>query len=55
MRQLVPIFDHAIATLIEDLEERGLINDVTVLGVNLENSKVNTNGGRDHWPKLQWQ
>ena len=54
MKQLVPIFDHAIAALIKDLEERGLINDVTVLawGEFGRTPKVNSNGGRDHWPKV---
>jgi uncharacterized protein (DUF1501 family) len=54
MKQLVPIFDHAISTLINDLEERGLINDVTVLawGEFGRTPKVNSNGGRDHWPKV---
>ena len=54
MKQLVPIFDHAISALINDLEERGLINDVTVLawGEFGRTPKVNSNGGRDHWPKV---
>ncbi len=54
MKQLVPIVDHAIATLIEDLGERGMLEDVTVLawGEFGRTPKVNANAGRDHWPKV---
>ena len=54
MKQLVPIVDHAISTLIEDLEERGMLDDVTVLawGEFGRTPKVNANAGRDHWPKV---
>ncbi len=54
MKQLVPIVDHAISTLIEDLDERGMLDDVTVLawGEFGRTPKVNANAGRDHWPKV---
>ncbi|MEC9037344.1 MAG: DUF1501 domain-containing protein [Verrucomicrobiota bacterium] len=54
MKQLVPIVDHAISTLIEDLDERGMLDDVTVLawGEFGRTPKVNSNAGRDHWPKV---
>jgi uncharacterized protein (DUF1501 family) len=54
MRQLGPIIDHALAALVEDLEERGMIDDVSVVawGEFGRTPKVNSSGGRDHWPKV---
>ncbi|MDA1018402.1 MAG: DUF1501 domain-containing protein, partial [Planctomycetota bacterium] len=47
----LPTFDVSIATLIEDLETRGLLDStlVLVLGEFGRTPKVNANGGRDHW------
>ena len=52
MRHLGPILDHALWALVTDLEERGMLDDVTVLawGEFGRTPKVNKNGGRDHWP-----
>ena len=54
MRQLGPIVDHALHALITDLDERGMLDDVTVIawGEFGRTPKVNKNGGRDHWPKV---
>jgi hypothetical protein len=54
MKSLVPIVDHGLNVLIEDLEERGLLDDVTVLawGEFGRTPKVNARGGRDHWPRV---
>ncbi|MEM7012997.1 MAG: DUF1501 domain-containing protein [Verrucomicrobiota bacterium] len=54
MRDLVPIFDHAFHALVTDLEERGMLDDVTVLawGEFGRTPKINTNAGRDHWPRV---
>ncbi len=54
MRQLGPILDHALWALITDLEDRGMLDDVTVVawGEFGRTPKVNANGGRDHWPKV---
>ena len=53
MRHLGPILDHALWALVTDLEERGMLDDVTVLawGEFGRTPKVNSKGGRDHWPK----
>ncbi|QDU58117.1 DUF1501 domain-containing protein [Aeoliella mucimassa] len=54
MRRLVPDFDRAYATLISDLDERGLLDSTLVL-VSSEfgrTPKINQDGGRDHWPKV---
>jgi hypothetical protein len=49
---LGPTFDTAFAALMEDLAERGLLDDTLVL-VNAEfgrTPQINKNAGRDHWP-----
>jgi uncharacterized protein (DUF1501 family) len=54
MRQLVPIVDHALAALVADLEDRGMLGDVAVVawGEFGRTPRVNANGGRDHWPEV---
>src|SRR5437764_12317208 len=54
MRQLLPIIDHGLYTLITDLEERGMLGDVTVVawGEFGRTPRVNKDGGRDHWPAV---
>lgn len=53
-RTELPIFDRGIAALIEDLHERGLQDDVTVVawGEFGRTPKINKNAGRDHWPRV---
>jgi uncharacterized protein (DUF1501 family) len=54
MRQLLPIVDHALHALVTDLDERGLLGDVTIVvwGEFGRTPKVNKDGGRDHWPAV---
>jgi hypothetical protein len=55
MRRLLPIFDHGLATLLADLEERGLADDVTIVcwGEFGRTPTVDTkSGGRHHWPNV---
>jgi uncharacterized protein (DUF1501 family) len=50
----VPAFDQALATLLTDLDERGLL-DTTIVMVSSEfgrTPKINKTDGRDHWPKV---
>ncbi len=52
---LLPLFDHLLTTLVLDLEERGLINDVLVLAMGEfgRTPNMGTQGstdGRNHWP-----
>jgi len=52
-RDLVgPMFDNAFSSLIEDLEQRGLLKNTLVMGTGEfgRTPKVNPAGGRDHWP-----
>jgi hypothetical protein len=55
MRRLLPIFDHGLATLLADLAERGLTDDVTIVcwGEFGRTPTVDVkNGGRHHWPNV---
>lgn len=52
--QNLPPVDQAVATLISDLDERGLL-DSTLVMVTTEfgrTPKINGTGGRDHWPRV---
>jgi uncharacterized protein (DUF1501 family) len=53
MRNLVPIVDHALAALVEDLDDRGMLGDVAVVawGEFGRTPRINKDGGRDHWPE----
>jgi hypothetical protein len=48
----LPIFDKAVSALVEDLHERGLADDTTVIawGEFGRTPKINKDAGRDHWP-----
>jgi hypothetical protein len=50
----LPIFDKAVTALVEDLHERGLDKDVTVIawGEFGRTPKINKDAGRDHWPNV---
>ena len=50
----LPIFDQGISALVQDLHERGMADDVTVIawGEFGRTPKINKNAGRDHWPKV---
>jgi hypothetical protein len=54
MRQLLPIVDHALHALVTDLDERGMLQNVSVVvwGEFGRTPKVNKDGGRDHWPDV---
>jgi hypothetical protein len=51
---LVPILDQAFSALVEDLHARRLLEDtlVVVMGEFGRTPKLNTRGGRDHWPRV---
>ena len=46
-----PMFDHAYSSLLEDLHDRGLLQNTLVLAMGEfgRTPKVNPAGGRDHW------
>jgi len=45
--------DQCVTALIEDLDDRGMLDDVLVVvwGEFGRTPKINKNGGRDHWPQ----
>ncbi|MCB1277932.1 DUF1501 domain-containing protein [Prosthecobacter sp.] len=54
MRYLGPLVDHALHTLVTDLDERGMLQDVMIIvwGEFGRTPKINSKAGRDHWPKV---
>lgn len=52
-RSDLPMLDQGVTALVEDLHERGLDKDVSVIvwGEFGRTPKINKDGGRDHWPK----
>lgn len=46
--------DQAVSALVLDLEERGMLNDVTILvwGEFGRTPRINEGAGRDHWPQV---
>jgi len=46
--------DQCLTALLEDLEQRGMLNDVSVIvwGEFGRTPRINNNAGRDHWPKV---
>ncbi|MBT5020873.1 MAG: DUF1501 domain-containing protein, partial [Planctomicrobium sp.] len=49
-----PMLDQAVSALIEDMENKGMLDDVTVVvwGEFGRTPKINANAGRDHWPQV---
>jgi len=54
MKDHAPIFDQGLSALIEDLHERGMADDVSVVawGEFGRTPKINNKAGRDHWPQV---
>lgn len=52
LRSLLPVLDCGITALVADLEERGMLGDVSIVawGEFGRTPKVNKSAGRDHWP-----
>ena len=51
-RQLLTPVDQGLSTLIEDLDERGLLESTLVIAMGEfgRSPRINANAGRDHWP-----
>ena len=49
-----PRLDQAVSALVQDLDERGMLNDVTVIvwGEFGRTPRINPGAGRDHWPQV---
>ncbi len=50
----MPMLDRAVSALVDDLYDRGMDNDVSVVvwGEFGRTPKINGNAGRDHWPQV---
>ena len=53
-REDMPQLDQALSALIEDLDNRGMLDDIAVVcwGEFGRTPKINGNAGRDHWPQV---
>ena len=53
-RQDFPMLDQGVTALIEDLDRRDMLDDVTVVvwGEFGRTPKINERAGRDHWPRV---
>jgi hypothetical protein len=53
-REDMPMLDQGVTALVEDLRQRGLDKDVSVVvwGEFGRTPKINKDAGRDHWPKV---
>ena len=54
VRSQMPAFDQAYARLIRDLDQRGLLESTLVMVTSEfgRTPKINSDAGRDHWPKV---
>jgi hypothetical protein len=54
LRQDLPLLDQGLSALLEDLHQRGLDKDVSVVvwGEFGRTPTINKDGGRDHWPRV---
>jgi hypothetical protein len=54
LREDLPLLDSALSALTEDLHQRGLADDVSVIvwGEFGRTPTINAQGGRDHWPRV---
>ncbi len=54
MRHMLPILDRGLSALVQDLAERGRLDDVSIVawGEFGRSPKINAKGGRDHWPRV---
>ncbi len=55
LKPLLPLFDHLLTTLVDDLQQRGKLEDVLVIAMGEfgRTPRIGTQGstdGRDHWP-----
>ncbi|MGL4551176.1 MAG: DUF1501 domain-containing protein [Gemmataceae bacterium] len=53
-RHHLPVLDRGLCALLDDLKDRGMDQDVTVLvwGEFGRTPRINKDGGRDHWPQV---
>lgn len=57
LKPLLPLFDHLLTTLVSDLKQRGLLDEVLVIAMGEFGRTPNmgtqdSTDGRDHWPNV---
>ncbi len=54
LKKQLPVLDQGVTALVRDLHDRGMEKDVTVVvwGEFGRTPRVNSNAGRDHWPRV---
>jgi hypothetical protein len=54
LREDLPLLDQGLTMLLQDLRDRGMENDVSVIvwGEFGRSPAINKDGGRDHWPRV---
>ena len=54
LKSHAPLFDQGLSALIQDLHDRGMADDVSVVawGEFGRTPKINKDAGRDHWPNV---
>jgi uncharacterized protein (DUF1501 family) len=52
-QSLIPQFDQPFAALIEDLSDRGMLDNVLLIAISEfgRTPRINSHVGRDHWPE----
>src|SRR5205823_1785071 len=52
----VPVLDHAVATFVDDVAQRGLSERIllVVMGEMGRTPRINAAAGRDHWPQVMF-
>ncbi len=52
LKRQLPVLDRALANLVGDLKERGMLDEVAIVvwGEFGRTPKINSTAGRDHWP-----
>jgi uncharacterized protein (DUF1501 family) len=54
LRDQLPALDMGVSALIQDLADRGMLQDVSIVlwGEFGRSPKITNNAGRDHWPRV---
>ncbi|SMP54436.1 Uncharacterized conserved protein, DUF1501 family [Neorhodopirellula lusitana] len=54
IKSQMPAFDQGVSALLEDLSERGMLDETLVMVTSEfgRTPKINADAGRDHWPKV---
>ncbi|MBT6153260.1 MAG: DUF1501 domain-containing protein [Planctomycetaceae bacterium] len=58
LKPLLPVFDHLVTTLVTDLEQRAMLDDVLILAMGefgrspIIGTQTGFVGGRNHWPRV---